>query len=313
MPFDVAAVHPDFLIAAVYKWLLAPYGAALMWCAPSTARDVRSSAAGSPEGQREFRAARRLQSRVPSRARAATTSVRRQFRQDPALSKAALEQTFAWGVERSSAYAAAAARRIAAGAAATRPRRAPPEHLRAPHLLGVHLGGADPEAVAEAMAEANVFVSVRGTAMRVAPHVYNDEADVDAADRSPRSRALGAPLVSSWPAMGFIEISELAYKLPGGRVLFSDVTFKVHAGQQAALVGANGVGKTTLLRVLAGEEPPCAAASAIEGRAPLHAADDRVARRHDDRPRPPRHACAAAVQPPLHALAGRGGRPAPPR
>jgi ATPase subunit of ABC transporter with duplicated ATPase domains len=67
--------------------------------------------------------------------------------------------------------------------------------------------------------------------------------------------------------MGFIEISDLAYKLPGGRVLFSDVTFKVHSAQKAALVGANGVGKTTLLRVLAGEEQPLRGGVRIEGRA----------------------------------------------
>jgi ATPase subunit of ABC transporter with duplicated ATPase domains len=66
--------------------------------------------------------------------------------------------------------------------------------------------------------------------------------------------------------MGFIESSELSYKLPGGRVLFSDVSFKVHTGTHAALVGANGVGKTTLLHVLAGEEKPSAGSVRIAGR-----------------------------------------------
>jgi len=66
--------------------------------------------------------------------------------------------------------------------------------------------------------------------------------------------------------MGSIEVSELSYKLPGGRVLFSDATFKVHSGQKAALVGANGVGKTTLLRVLAGEDRPMRGVVRIDGR-----------------------------------------------
>src|SRR5688572_14491308 len=66
--------------------------------------------------------------------------------------------------------------------------------------------------------------------------------------------------------MGFIEVGDLAYKLPGGRVLFSDVSFKVHSGARAALVGANGVGKTTLLRVLAGEEQPLRGSARIDGR-----------------------------------------------
>jgi ATPase subunit of ABC transporter with duplicated ATPase domains len=67
--------------------------------------------------------------------------------------------------------------------------------------------------------------------------------------------------------MGFIEVSDLSYKLPGGRVLFDGVTFKVHASRHAALVGANGVGKTTLLRILAGEDPSTKGSVRIEGRA----------------------------------------------
>jgi len=50
-----------------------------------------------------------------------------------------------------------------------------------------------------------------------------------------------------------ITVSDLAYAHPGGDLLFSEVSFKVPAGGHAGLVGANGVGKSTLLRVLAGE------------------------------------------------------------
>lgn len=42
----------------------------------------------------------------------------------------------------------------------------------------------------------------------------------------------------------------------GSRVLFSDVSFKLRAGDHLALVGPNGAGKTTLLRIIAGEEDP---------------------------------------------------------
>jgi len=48
-------------------------------------------------------------------------------------------------------------------------------------------------------------------------------------------------------------VSELAYAHPGGDILFSDVSFKVAAGDHAALIGINGVGKSTLMRILAGE------------------------------------------------------------
>ena len=66
--------------------------------------------------------------------------------------------------------------------------------------------------------------------------------------------------------MGFIEVAELSYKLPGGSTLFEDVSFRVHSGHHAALVGANGVGKTTLLRLLAGDESAAGGTLRVEGR-----------------------------------------------
>jgi ATPase subunit of ABC transporter with duplicated ATPase domains len=53
--------------------------------------------------------------------------------------------------------------------------------------------------------------------------------------------------------MGHVTVARLAYAHPGGELLFSDVSFRVAPGEHAGFVGANGVGKTTLLRILAGE------------------------------------------------------------
>ena len=53
--------------------------------------------------------------------------------------------------------------------------------------------------------------------------------------------------------MGALEVTRLAWSRPGGRLLFRDVSFRVGDRQRVALVGDNGVGKTTLLRLLAGD------------------------------------------------------------
>ena len=51
-------------------------------------------------------------------------------------------------------------------------------------------------------------------------------------------------------------VSELAYAPPGADQLFFDVGFTVSPGEHAAIVGANGVGKSTILRILSGVYEP---------------------------------------------------------
>jgi ATPase subunit of ABC transporter with duplicated ATPase domains len=56
-------------------------------------------------------------------------------------------------------------------------------------------------------------------------------------------------------AMGHVVASRLAYAHPGGDLLFSDVSFRVSSGDHVGVVGSNGVGKSTLFRVLTGALP----------------------------------------------------------
>jgi ATPase subunit of ABC transporter with duplicated ATPase domains len=53
--------------------------------------------------------------------------------------------------------------------------------------------------------------------------------------------------------MSNISVSELAYSPPGADQLFFDVSFGVAPGEHAAIVGPNGVGKSTILRILTGQ------------------------------------------------------------
>lgn len=56
--------------------------------------------------------------------------------------------------------------------------------------------------------------------------------------------------------MGHLDIGGIGYVLPDGRPLLEDVTFRVPEGSRVALVGPNGTGKSTLLRIVAGDEQP---------------------------------------------------------
>jgi ATPase subunit of ABC transporter with duplicated ATPase domains len=62
-----------------------------------------------------------------------------------------------------------------------------------------------------------------------------------------------------------ITLSNLAWSTPDGRPLFTDLDLNFGA-ERAGLVGRNGVGKTTLLRLVAGELRPHAGQVSVQGR-----------------------------------------------
>jgi heme-transporting ATPase len=54
-----------------------------------------------------------------------------------------------------------------------------------------------------------------------------------------------------------VGVEKLAFRYPGSNVdVLTNVTFNVEAGDRIAIIGANGVGKTTLVRLLAGDLKP---------------------------------------------------------
>lgn len=79
----------------------------------------------------------------------------------------------------------------------------------------------------------------------------------------------------------------------GGRVTLEGASFMVRAGDKVGLVGRNGAGKTSLLKVLAGESPPSGGRSNVQGRLGFLTQD----------PRGLRQAGGTAL---AHVLSGRG-------
>ncbi|MBV8711020.1 MAG: ABC-F family ATP-binding cassette domain-containing protein [Solirubrobacterales bacterium] len=65
--------------------------------------------------------------------------------------------------------------------------------------------------------------------------------------------------------MAHVAVSNLAYAHPGGDLLFSEVSFRISPGQHVGLVGTNGVGKSTLLKILVGELVPDEGEYAVGG------------------------------------------------
>ncbi len=88
----------------------------------------------------------------------------------------AMKQLLEWDVAQISETAGALNRQLAE-AAADMGFSAPPEPLRAPHYLALRRKEAIPKELPEILAREKVFVSVRGSSIRVTPHVYNTAED----------------------------------------------------------------------------------------------------------------------------------------
>jgi len=178
LPIDLAAVRPDYLTAAAYKWLLGPYATGFLWVAPER-RDGRPleehwlGRAGSEDFARliDYTDAYRPGARRFDMGEAPN------FALLPAACHA-LEQLIAWDPAAIQATLAArtaaiAARAAGLGLAASDPR------LRAGHFLGLRFPAPPPPDLPERLAAARVHVSLRGASLRVTPHLYNDDEDVD--------------------------------------------------------------------------------------------------------------------------------------
>jgi selenocysteine lyase/cysteine desulfurase len=179
MPFDAAAVQPDFAVAAGYKWQLSPYGTGMLYVAPRWQ-------AGEPieynwlnrDGSQDF-------SRLIDYTDAYQPGARRfdfgECANPPLLmgACAALDLIDSWSV---AAIAATLGQQTIAIAEAvvTVGLSCAPAGRRAPHFLSLSFGEAVPESLLSNLAAANVFASVRGTSLRVTPHLYNDVEDVSA-------------------------------------------------------------------------------------------------------------------------------------
>jgi selenocysteine lyase/cysteine desulfurase len=179
LPFDVAAVQPDFAVAAGYKWQLSPYGTGMLYVAPRWQ-------VGEPieynwlnrAGSEDF--ARLVDYREDYQPGARRFDFG-ECANPPLLmgACAALDVIDGWGVANIAETLRARTDAIADAATALGLTAAPADN-RAPHFLALSFGDAVPDGLLDRLAEAHVFASVRGTSLRVTPHLYNDDTDVAA-------------------------------------------------------------------------------------------------------------------------------------
>lgn len=178
LPFSVADVQPDFAVAANYKWLMGPYTTGFLYVAPRwhEGRPLEENWIQRANA-RDFASLILYTDKYDGGARRFDMGERSNFALLPAA-KRAMEQLLEWGVPEISATAGALNRQLA-DAAAEIGFFSLPEERRAPHYLALRRKEGIPSGLSELLAQQKVFVSVRGSSVRVTPHVYNSEADIE--------------------------------------------------------------------------------------------------------------------------------------
>ena len=191
-PLDVSEVRPDFLVAGSYKWLLGPYGLGFMYVGD----EYRE---GAPiehnwinrRGSEDFSRLVQYEDAFQPGARRFDVGERSNFILLP-MANEALRQILAWGVDNIAGTLKALTARIGDEASGLGIKVVPAER-RVGHMIGLDLGPEAPGDLAARLARENVFASVRGRSLRISPHLYNTEKDVERLfDSLTRHARLGA-------------------------------------------------------------------------------------------------------------------------
>lgn len=176
LPLDLARVAPAFMVAACYKWMLGPYGTGILYVAPRW-RAAEPLEAGWLTRDNATDFANLMQYSENYRAGARRFDIGETCTPLLPGAIAALEQIDRWSIDAIAQSITAIndrlAQRLAAMGFDLLPKTGPYRHL-----LGAGLPDRAPDDLVARLRDRNVHISQRGRALRFAPHLHVDEADI---------------------------------------------------------------------------------------------------------------------------------------
>jgi selenocysteine lyase/cysteine desulfurase len=180
LPFDVQAIQPDALVCATYTWLMGPYAMGFAYFGPrfDNGEPLEETWAGRAASE-NFKELVHYRDEYQPGAIRYDVGERANFALMP-MAIAALEQVLEWQPAAIQEYCASLTESLFARVQALG-YHVEEAAYRGAHLFGMRApAGTDIVAIGERLRAQKVHVSLRGSAIRVAPHVYNDARDVDA-------------------------------------------------------------------------------------------------------------------------------------
>jgi selenocysteine lyase/cysteine desulfurase len=177
VPLDLAAADPDYLVSVGYKWLLGPFALGYLYVAERHRDGVPLEENWiSRRGSEDFAGLVDHQDGYQPGARRFDVGQRTHFETTP-MALVALNQLLDWQVPRIAATLRQVTGRIEAEVAAIGLSLTTRD--RGPHMIGIALPDHARRRVGGALAAAGVFAGVRGSSLRVSPHLWTTDQDVD--------------------------------------------------------------------------------------------------------------------------------------
>ena len=193
LPFSVQEVQPDFLAVPTYKWLLGPYSLGFLYVSKRWQDSLPIEHSWYHRRNAEnFSALVDYEERFAAGARRFDVGERSNFALLP-MAHAAIRQILDWGVDNIRDSVAAMTKRLA-DEASSLGLDSIPTSLRAAHYLCLSLPQNAPADLPTRLAEDNIYCSMRGSSLRVTPHLYNTDRDLE---RFITSLKKALPLVDS--------------------------------------------------------------------------------------------------------------------
>jgi selenocysteine lyase/cysteine desulfurase len=183
LPFDVEELQPDALVCAAYKWLLGPYSIGVGYYGQRYLDGMPLEETWiAREGSEDFRGLVDYQDAYQPGAVRFDVGERSNFILVPMVI-AALRLVLEWDPGRIQAYTHRLAADLLEEATALG-YAVEEDQWRVGHLFGIRMPeGVDLSVTKETLAREKVSASLRGSALRVAPYLYNDTSDMEALAR----------------------------------------------------------------------------------------------------------------------------------
>lgn len=184
LPFDVGDVQPDALICAGYKWLLGPYGIAMGYFGPRLTNGIPLEEGWiARKNSSDFSGLIDYEDDYQPGAKRYDVGQRSNFITLPMMSEA-LAQVTDWGIDNIQSYIRNLTEKMIRDLQSVG-YKIEESRFRADHMFGARVPeGTEMNKVIDSLKEKNIYVSIRGSAIRVSPHLYNDENDVDKLTKS---------------------------------------------------------------------------------------------------------------------------------